>query len=112
MCVSSLIINLTGCLLIYFGVRAEGSIDFKTAFLEGRLETGMVGLVVVVIGMIISLAVLRTQKATGRTIEIDLPDGRKIYLKGVNSMRDTIGVLQPIVAPQSVKSQAKPRLNP
>src|ERR1700744_2621566 len=53
--VSSFITNLTGCALIYAGVRDTGSLDFKTAFIEGRLQSGMVGLLVVLIGTIIAL---------------------------------------------------------
>ena len=100
---SALILNIAGCALIYVGVRATGVINLKTAIFEGRIETGMVGILVVLAGVALSYAILRGQRARDRMVEISLGNGRSIRLSGVANMRDTLRILQPALGSPEIK---------
>ena len=70
-----------GTLMCLSGIRDEGSINLKASFLEGNLQTGSLGLVVIFVGAFLAMFSLARARPACFEAEV-LPDGtRKLKIK-------------------------------
>ena len=54
----SLFLFISGISMCYSGLESTGSIDIKTSYMEGKLDTGSLGLLVIFLGVTVSLAAM------------------------------------------------------
>jgi uncharacterized membrane protein len=70
------LISITGIILVCRGSEPRGTVvDFKSVFIEGKIETGSVGVALIFLGVVIIVAVLFFRyPATAETTEIRVGD--------------------------------------
>jgi hypothetical protein len=67
----ALILSVGGLLLVYLGIKDDGFIDLKSAFIEGKLRSGLVGVTIIFLSVVLCLAcVLVPIRKEPYTIEI------------------------------------------
>ena len=59
----SVFLGISGCMMIVMGIRDTGSIDIRTPFLTGEAKSGFVGVLLVFLSMVITLACLVVAKS-------------------------------------------------
>jgi hypothetical protein len=79
------------CLL---DIRAKGAIDIKAAFIQGKIETGSLGLMAIFFGVLIVLALNLNKPYSGQEIKI-VVEGKEITGKGLSyrKMRELIATI-------------------
>jgi len=100
--INSLILTTTGCALIYSGVQGNGVIDLNASFFHGHLQSGEVGLFVVLMGIAVAFMVLRSYSVAGRTVEINLSDNTTFKITGVTHLPELVQHLEILRRNQAV----------
>src|ERR1044071_1691719 len=96
--IGCLVTVIMGNIFIFLGIHDDGMIDLKSAIIEGHFRSGAVGLGVLFLGVINSVALIIQHPANlgnrpGRDIELDLGDRGKIKITGVARMEVTLKTL-------------------
>lgn len=82
--ISALILIVSGVVMCAKDMAVDGSINVKSAFIEGALETGSLGLMVIFVGLIIIIGLnFDTKPYKGQEIELEF-DGIKLKGKGLS----------------------------
>lgn len=68
------ILALSGSIMIFKGVEGHGVIDLKSSFLEGQVESGSVGVLLVFCAMFLAVATLIQDRKKKHTIHIKRGD--------------------------------------
>ena len=55
----ALLLTFFGCMMIFLGIRDQGFIDIKATFVEGRVESGLVGVLLIFASAVICVMSLR-----------------------------------------------------
>lgn len=79
--VVALVFGLSGSAMIFRGIKAEGAIDVKTAFVEGRVKSGMVGVLLVFCSLLIVLTTVIVHRKREQTISLKRGD-QEVSWKG------------------------------
>jgi hypothetical protein len=82
-----------GNLSIIMGFKDDGFIDIKSAIIEGHIRTGAIGVLVVFLGIVTSLALIVSYVGKKRTVEYEIDGIGKVRITGVTHMRETIQYL-------------------
>lgn len=81
---AALIMIAGGIYMCIKEITTTGKIDLKTAFLEGQIETGSLGLMSMFLGVVVILALnYRSQPYKGQEVELVL-DGTEVKAKGLS----------------------------
>ena len=81
---AALIMILGGIYMCFEDLRVNGKIDLKTALVEGQIETGSLGLMVMFLGAIVILVLnYKSQPFKGQEVQISI-NGNQITGKGLS----------------------------
>ena len=82
--ISALVLIISGVVMCAKDMSVDGKINVKSAFIEGSLETGSLGLLVIFVGFIIIIALnFDTKPYKGQEFELDV-EGIKFKGKGLS----------------------------
>ena len=66
--VTALFLVVTGSIMIVMGIRDNVAIDLSSAFLEGQVKSGLVGIALIFFAVVISVACITRKKAQHRIV--------------------------------------------
>ncbi len=87
---------IAGIYMIYHGIRDEGAINISSAIITGKIKSGLVGVTLVFLGAMISLACIIVKPARQK-VKIKTNNGYLEWEGTVNSIRSLIRQMESMV---------------